>query len=61
MLNGVSLSSVMMVIGVLLIVLALWRLLRVFHPANRHRKAAASAETTRQEPAIGSSDSERGE
>lgn len=61
MLNGVSLSSVMMVVGALLIVLALWRLFRVFRAARKHRKEAVSAEATRQEPAIGSSDSERGE
>lgn len=60
MLNGVSLSSVMMVIGALLIVLALWRLLRVFRPTRRHSPAAVT-DATRKEPAIGTSDSERGE
>lgn len=60
MLNGVSLSSVMMIVGALLVILALWRLLRVFRPAHRHQKAAP-AEAMRQEPAIDLSDSERGE
>jgi len=60
MLNGVSLSSVMMVVGALLIVLALWRLLRIFRSTRRHRPTP-EAEATRKEPAIGTSDSERGE
>lgn len=61
MLNGVSLSSVMMVMGTLLIMLALWRLFRVFHTPARHRHDTVGTETSRQEPAIGASDSERGE
>lgn len=60
MLNGISLSYVLMVVGALLLVLAIWRLIRVFRPAHRHRTATAP-EATHQDPAIGSPDSERGE
>lgn len=60
MLNGISLSSVMMVVGALLLLLAVWRLYRVFRPVRKPTNTA-TADATRQEPAIGTSDSERGE
>ena len=60
MLNGISLSYVLMVVGALLLALAIWRLIRACRPARRHN-AATAPEAARQDPQIRSLDSERGE